>query len=34
MTSFTKDVTAANSKAINRPIGFARVNDQWEVSTW
>lgn len=34
MTAFTKDVTAANAKPMNRPIGFARVNDQWEVSTW
>ena len=34
MTQLTMDTTRANATPQNRPVGFARVNGQWEVAVW
>jgi len=34
MTQLTMDPTRPNAASQNRPIGFARVNGQWEVAVW
>jgi hypothetical protein len=34
MTQLTLDPANPNATPQNRPIGFARVNGQWEVSVW
>ncbi|MEO9337087.1 hypothetical protein ABFT80_06585 [Mesorhizobium sp. SB112] len=34
MTQLVMDTTKPNATPQNRPIGFARVNDQWEVAVW
>ena len=34
MTQLTMDATRANATPQNRPVGFARVNGQWEVAVW
>ncbi|WP_223262841.1 hypothetical protein [Sphingobium sp. SCG-1] len=34
MTQLTMDPTRASATPQNRPVGFARVNDQWEVAVW
>lgn len=34
MTQLVMDSTKPNAAAQNRPIGFARVNGQWEVAVW
>ena len=34
MTQLTMDATRANATPQNRPIGFARVDGQWEVAVW
>lgn len=34
MTQLTMDPTRPNAAPQNRPIGFARVNGQWEVAVW
>lgn len=34
MTQLTMDTTRANATPQNRPVGFARVNGQWEVALW
>lgn len=34
MTQLTMDATRPNAVTQNRPIGFARVNGQWEVAVW
>jgi len=34
MTQLKMDATRLNATPKNRPIGFARVNDQWEVAVW
>ena len=34
MTQIVLDPTKPNASPQNRPIGFARVNGQWEVAVW
>ncbi|MHC1547939.1 hypothetical protein [Phyllobacterium sp. K27] len=34
MTQLVMDSTKPNATPQNRPIGFARVNGQWEVAVW
>lgn len=34
MTQIVMDSTKPNAASRNRPIGFARVNGQWEVAVW
>ena len=34
MTQLTMDPSQPNAMPQNRPIGFARVNGQWEVAVW
>lgn len=34
MTQIVFDPTKPNASPQNRPIGFARVNGQWEVAVW
>ena len=34
MTQLTMDATKPSATPQNRPIGFARVNGQWEVAVW
>ncbi|TIV45288.1 MAG: hypothetical protein E5V86_34190, partial [Mesorhizobium sp.] len=34
MTQLVMDPTKAGAVPQNRPIGFARVNGQWEVAVW
>jgi len=34
MTQLTMDPTGAGATPQNRPVGFARVNGQWEVAIW
>jgi hypothetical protein len=34
MTQIVMDPTRPNAAPQNRPIGFARVNGQWEVAVW
>lgn len=34
MTQIVLDPTRPNASPQNRPIGFARVNGQWEVAVW
>lgn len=34
MTQLVMDPTKPNAAPRNRPIGFARVNGQWEVAVW
>lgn len=34
MTQLVMDPTKAGAASQNRPIGFARVNGQWEVAVW
>lgn len=34
MTQLTMDTARANGTPQNRPVGFARVNGQWEVAVW
>lgn len=34
MTQLMMDPTRPNAAPQNRPIGFARVNGQWEVAVW
>jgi len=34
MTQLVMDTTKPNATPQNRPIGFARVNGQWEVAVW
>lgn len=34
MTQIVLDSTKAGATSQNRPIGFARVNGQWEVAVW
>ncbi|MBX3482860.1 hypothetical protein [Phenylobacterium sp.] len=34
MTQLVMDSTKPNAAPQNRPIGFARVNGQWEVAVW
>jgi hypothetical protein len=34
MTQLIMDTTKPNATPQNRPIGFARVNGQWEVAVW
>ena len=34
MTQIVMDPTKPNATPQNRPIGFARVNGQWEVAVW
>ncbi|NUU49093.1 hypothetical protein HP438_19150 [Sphingomonas zeae] len=34
MTQLVMDPTRPNATPQNRPIGFARVNGQWEVAVW
>jgi hypothetical protein len=34
MTQIVMDSTKPNATPQNRPIGFARVNGQWEVAVW
>ena len=34
MTQLMMDPTRPNAASQNRPIGFARVNGQWEVAVW
>ncbi|WP_334147119.1 hypothetical protein [Hyphomicrobium sp.] len=34
MTQLLMDSTKPNATPQNRPIGFARVNGQWEVAVW
>ena len=34
MTQLTMDTARANATPQHRPVGFARVNGQWEVAVW
>jgi hypothetical protein len=34
MTQLTMDASKPNAMPQNRPVGFARVNGQWEVAVW
>lgn len=34
MTQLTMDASKPNATPQNRPVGFARVNGQWEVAVW
>lgn len=34
MTQLVMDTTKPNATPQNRPIGFARVNGQWEIAVW
>ena len=34
MSQLRMDTTRGNARPVNRPVGFARVNGQWDVAVW